>query len=344
MNQRPSGRRRSSQQTFRRRLLIFRALFKSPQSNNDLIKLINEELGQDGYPSAASIALKHDLDALKHEYNCDITFDRINKTYSMANVGEFALLDLADEHLEALKFLDTNYPDDHMLAAFVNIQGLLRKIRMLLAPTAETNKPSALTILMPGKQQKMFDQSTLRVVKRAVDNKQQLMFEYTSNFELVAPRRHTVAPYGLFMRDGHMYLDAVLLQVTPSGHALPNTSIEYRLDRIVRRSARILPSVIPAQRPPQPKYTLIYHLDADVARRRDLATFFNDSQIMYHDDGSATVTAIVNNLWTTRQILLRYGGACRVESPPELVQLFQQTIRDMLNKYPETTQLRQNTD
>jgi len=332
---RPNGKRRSSQQTFRRRLIIFRALLKQAHTSDDLIRLVNHELDQDGYPQAASIALKHDLDALKQEYGCDIRFDRSNRTYQLNSVGEFAILELNDEHLEALKFLDTNYPEEHMLAAFVNIQSLLRKIRMILADSNIVPRQSSLKIRTPGKQHKPFDHQTLRTVKRAVDQKQQLKFSYTSNFEISDAREHTVAPYELFMRDGHMYLDAVLLHVNTPGHADVNTTIEYRLDRIVRRTARMLPTLIPAERPPQARYQLCYTIDAEVARRRDLATFFNDSEVTYHDDGTATVTAVVSNLWTTRQILLRYGGTCKVQSPPELVNMFRDTIKAMQAKYAD---------
>jgi predicted DNA-binding transcriptional regulator YafY len=335
MTTRPNGKRRSSQQTFRRRLIIFRALLKQAHTTDTLIRLVNQELEQDGYPSAASIALKHDLDALKQEYGCDIRFDRSNRTYQLNSVGDFAILELNDEHLEALKFLDTNYPEEHMLAAFVNIQSLLRKIRMLLVDPSMLPRQSSLKIRTPGKQHKPFDHQTLRAVKRAVDQKQQLRFSYTSNFEISESREHTVAPYELFMRDGHMYLDAVLLHVNTPGHADVNTTIEYRLDRIVRRTARVLPTLIPPERPPQARYQLCYTIDAAVARRRDLATFFNDSEITYHEDGTATVTAIVSNLWTTRQILLRYGGTCRVQSPPELVAMFRDTITAMQAKYAD---------
>jgi predicted DNA-binding transcriptional regulator YafY len=109
--------------------------------------------------------------------------------------------------------------------------------------------------------------------------------------------------------------------------------VEYRLERIVRKTAQLLPTMIPAKRPAQPTYRLVYKLDAAVARRKDLATFFPDSQITYHDDDTATVEAVVTNLWTTRQVLLRYGGACVVIEPPELIEMFRETAREIAAKY-----------
>ncbi|NJM08353.1 WYL domain-containing protein, partial [Candidatus Gracilibacteria bacterium] len=58
--------------------------------------------------------------------------------------------------------------------------------------------------------------------------------------------------------------------------------------------------------------------------------------ITYHDDGSATVTATVTNLWQARQILLRYGDACCVQEPPELVALLRKTALGLTAIYGET--------
>jgi predicted DNA-binding transcriptional regulator YafY len=72
-----------------------------------------------------------------------------------------------------------------------------------------------------------------------------------------------------------------------------------------------------------------------VARRRDLATFFPESTIEYHADDTATVRAVVTNLWTTRQVLMRYGGSCRVQEPAELVTMFRQAASELAAKYAE---------
>jgi hypothetical protein len=64
-----------------------------------------------------------------------------------------------------------------------------------------------------------------------------------------------------------------------------------------------------------------------------VAAYFPDTQIAYHDDGGATVTAMVTNLWQTRQILLRYGDACEVLEPAELVALFRKTAHGLSEIY-----------
>jgi hypothetical protein len=55
------------------------------------------------------MALKHDLDALKHEYNCTIRFDRKTNCYKLFRVGDFAILDLPNESFDALSFIDKNF-------------------------------------------------------------------------------------------------------------------------------------------------------------------------------------------------------------------------------------------
>jgi hypothetical protein len=333
MPPRKNGLRRSSATTFRRRLIIFRRLFRADCGASELIEAVNLELNHDGYPPAATMALKHDLDALKHEYNCTIRFNRKTSCYQLQKVGDFAILDLPNESLDALNFIDKNFPDDNVLAAFINVQKLLRQIKMLIPDEVKPRNGIPLTFRNPGKQINEVDKRTYQVIRKAIDNKQMLAFDYTSNFELHDSRRHTVAPYEVFFRDGHAYLDAVVHAVSPAGHVVANDTVEYRLDRMTRGSTRMLPTNIPPVRPPQTRYPLVYTLGPEVARRRDLAAFFNETEITYNDDGSATVAAIVSNLWTTRQILLRYGSACVVSSPPELVQMFRDTIAQMATKY-----------
>ena len=52
--------------------------------------------------------------------------------------------------------------------------------------------------------------------------------------------------------------------------------------------------------------------------------------------GSASVTATVTNLWQARQILLRYGDACVVTEPSELVALFRATARGLSALYADS--------
>lgn len=95
----------------------------------------------------------------------------------------------------------------------------------------------------------------------------------------------------------------------------------------------MLPQIFPPQRIAPPTYHLRYRLLPVVARRRDIAVYFPNTQIEYHNDGSAIVTATVTNLWQARQVLLRYGTACVVLEPTELIELFRMTAQGLAAMY-----------
>jgi hypothetical protein len=84
---------------------------------------------------------------------------------------------------------------------------------------------------------------------------------------------------------------------------------------------------------------LVYTLHPNVTRRRDVGGYFPDTQIEYHAEGGATVTATVTNLWQAHQVLLRYGDACRVLEPPELVVLFRKTAQGLNEHYAQSFNL-----
>ena len=100
--------------------------------------------------------------------------------------------------------------------------------------------------------------------------------------------------------------------------------------------------MLPHERVQPPSYALHYRLLPDVARRRDVTSLFPGSQITYHDDGTADVTATITNLWQTRQALLRYGAGCVVVDPPELVDMFRATIRGFADLYGVGDEQRQD--
>ena len=330
------GTKRSSWLTFRRRLLLIRALLRGAATSGALIAAINAELGEQGYPEAAAAALKHDFDALKGEYGCQISYDRPSRRYQLAELGELALLDLPDACMEALAFLEASFPEGSGMPEHANLRALLERVVLLLPPArqAQHRRRRSTMRLGVGGGGGRIDPQVLAVVKRAIDARRELQFDYRSTFDHDAPRRHRVAPYEITFRpEGHGYLDATLLETTPRGSEPTHASIDYRLDRIVAGSVLILPTMLPPARISPPSYALRYTLLPQVARRRDVATYFPYTQVAYRDDGSAEVTATITNLWQARQILLRYGDACLVHEPSELVALFRSTTAGLARLY-----------
>jgi predicted DNA-binding transcriptional regulator YafY len=330
------GTKRSSWLTFRRRLLLVRALLRGPATGAELIAGINGELGEQGYPEAAAAALKHDFDALKGEYGCQISYDRLSRRYQLAELGELALLDLPDPCMEALAFLEASFPEGSGLPEHANLRALLERVVLLLPPArqAQHRRRRSPIRLGVGRGAGRIEPRTLTLVKQAVEGRRELAFDYLSTFDGELPRRHRVAPYGIaFRAEGHGYLDATVLEVAPRGGETLLAAIDYRLDRIVAGSVELLPTMLPPIRPGPPTYALRYSLVPQVAHRRDVAAYFPNTRISYRDDGGAEVTATSSNLWQARQILLRYGDACIVHEPAELVALFRRTAEGLARLY-----------
>lgn len=332
------GTKRSSWLTFRRRLILVRVLLRAPASKEELVALVAQELGDEGYPTDVSSALKNDLDALRNEYGCTIRFHRSNACYVLEDMGDLALLDLPDECLEALSFLDASFPPGNHISAYVGVRSLLDRICKLLPPQRQQQQNrarSAVSMQLKGNAGGRIDEQVMHTVRRAIKQRRELSFNYRPNTADQKPTEHRVAPYDIyFSPEGHTYLDATMLDVVPRhpAAAIPS-DIPYRLDRIIPGTTQILPTVLPKDRIKPRTYTLRYRLLPVVARRRDVSTYFPNTEITYHDDGSATVTATVTNLWQTRQTLLRYGSACEVLEPPELIELFCATITQMTETY-----------
>jgi hypothetical protein len=332
------GTKRSSWLIFRRRLILIRTLMRGPLSRDGLVEAVNQEMQGEGYLGDVASALKHDLEALKDEYDCRIVYQRRSKRYVLESLGELALLDLPDACLEALAFLEASFPEGAALPEHASIRDLLDRVLLLLPAERreqQRGRRAVLSLQIADSPASRIDPAVVATVKRAIVQRQELAFAYQSPRADCATIQHRVAPYEIIFRpEGHVYLDATMLEVTPRDPAAPIPSaVHYRLDRMVPGSLTILPTVLPPLRPQPPTYALHYRLRPDVARRRDVATHFPNTSIAYHEDGSATVTAITTNLWQARQTLLRYGSACTVLEPVELVELFRAAIREMAESY-----------
>jgi predicted DNA-binding transcriptional regulator YafY len=337
MTERTRGNKRSSLHTFRRRMLLVRLLLREARSADALIAAVRAELGDESYPAAAAIALKHDFDALRGEYDCAIRYEHATRSYRLDDLGELALLDLPDPCIEALAFLEASFPAGAALPEHASVRELLDRVIALLPPrrrTAALRERSAIRLQLPAAPSERIDAATLAVIRRAIVQRHELEFDYLSTFDEAEPRRHRVAPYHiLFQPEGHGYLDATLLQVSARAGEIIGSAIHYRLDRIIPGSARILPQILPPQRVAPPGLQLRYRLLPVVARRRDIAAYFPNTEIEYLEDGSAIVTATITNLWQARRVLLRYGSACAVLEPAELVDLMRRAVDEMAAIY-----------
>jgi predicted DNA-binding transcriptional regulator YafY len=336
MTPRSGGAKRSSWHTYRRRMTIVRLLLRHARSRDELIKAVRVELGEEAYPDAQEAAFKHDLDKLKEEYNCQIIFKRKEGVYELQDLGELALLDLSDTVLDALKVIEQL---GKLLPGSMNLDVFADQIIRLLPPSRREALPSrsSVSVTVQGQSNTQPEQTVIDKLRRAIRQRQEIEFKYTglNNDETALYR---VQPYEILIRpEGHIYLDANRVSVTPN-LALPKMRDpspvqQFRLDRIDAESIKLLPNKLPAERIGLKTYQIKYRLGKEVARRRDVASYFPETVFEYHNDGSATVTASVTNLWQTRQVLLRYGHVCTVLEPPELVEMFRESAKGLYQNY-----------
>lgn len=335
-SRRGGGTKRDSWRTFHRRLFLVRRLVRGPADAATIIAdtrgfFNHSDDAEDIYPADARAALRHDLAALRDEFECVITLGP-DSCYAIADYGRLALLDLPDEDLEALAFLLSNFSESSLPNAG-RVDALLDRIVALLPPERQRGlpRPARDVRLDYPTPSRSLTAHTLERVRRAL-SRQQLSFAYRSSYaEGDSVVLHRVAPYGLLFRDGHHYLDAFCHDCGDPTIA-PRYRL-YRLDRVVDDSVRALPDVLPPIAPLRPRHRLRYTLSPAVARQRDVALWFPGSAVRFHPDGSAEVSAETADLWQARQILLRYREHCQVHEPPELVALMRESAALLARLY-----------
>lgn len=333
MTRTTGGNKRSSWLTFHRRLFLVRRLIRGPADAAILIADAHAFFGPDAeiYPPDARAALRHDLAALRDEFECVIQLDD-QRRYALEDLGRLALLDLPDGDLEALAFLLANFNEGPLPNA-PQVDALLDRIVALLPPDRRSQLVRATRDVRLDLPQSAgaVNPHTLRLLKRAL-RRQQISFAYRSSYtEGLTLIQHRAAPYDLLFRDGHHYLDAFCYDCGTVEFSQRYRL--YRLDRIVDESMRLLPDQLPPTQPPRQSYRLCYLLSPGVARQRDIALWFPQSEVEFLPDGGARITARTTDLWQARQILLRYREHCRVLQPPELVTMLRESAERVARLY-----------
>ncbi|NOK59500.1 MAG: WYL domain-containing protein [Chloroflexi bacterium AL-W] len=330
MTQRQSGPKRSSWLIFRRRLILVRQLMRGPATRDQLWESIAEEMVDEAWGNSPESALRHDIQALRREFGCTIRH-RTASGYHLEDLGQLYLLDLTDDHLQAIHTLTTiaETLPPHVMD---NAASLLAHLISFLPPDRRTLRtdPSS-EHFITSRSVTDLDRTMLRRIRRAIRH-QQLQFRYYSTHTTTHEGvEHRVAPYRLVVRDAHLYLDADCLWNNRNKEC-PKRQL-YRIERIDPASLQVLTKTVPPLRTPTKRYTLRYELAPEVARRRDIADHFEGNTIEYRDDGSALITVTIDNLWWARQTLLRYREHCRVLEPPELIDMFHETLQNWVDVY-----------
>jgi predicted DNA-binding transcriptional regulator YafY len=301
----------------RRRNMLLALLHRGPQKKDNLIAAMDREhlFLYDREEDPATIArqqqyqFRRDLRALRLHYQ--IKHDKKTQSYFLLetlfglsleqkHIAAFALalhtfqkmtISYANDVQDLLSFLLSRLPDDQQ-KAIVEQRGALQ---------IEFHEKTDYSNIDP---------ATLNEIGKAILRGQQLEFTYRS------PRqgeevRHLIEPQPLQYKDGHVYLSGWSIEY--------QNELPFRLDYVLPGTAKMLNKRITRAHPAQRTYLLRYRLTPTIARN-SVSKQFPEQQVKIHPDGSATITAKIDNLFDVRQIMLKYGENCTVEAPPELVE------------------------
>ncbi len=302
----------------RRRKALLALLHQGPQRNDEIIAALDRDhhWQYDEADDPETIARKQqyqfrrDLRALRLDYQID--YDDKEKRYVLLDTP-FGLA-LSQKHLAAFALvLDTFHKKTIPYAH--DVQDLLSFMMSRLPEEQQraiVEKRRALNIeLSERTDYSELDPTTLTEIERAILRGQQLAFVYRSPSK-GEEVRHVIEPQPLRYKDGHVYLYGWSIDY--------EKELQFRLDYILPGTANMLRKTVMRTRPSARTYVLRYHLTPIIARN-SVSQHFPEQDIELHADGSATITAKIGNLFEARQILLRYGENCTVESPPELLEL-----------------------
>lgn len=300
----------------RRRKAFLALLHKGPQRYHDLVTALDRDhlFLYDREEDPATIErqkryqFRRDLRALRLHYQ--IEFDKKSQHYSLLEtpfglalspkqLAAFALalhtfqemtISYANDVQDLFSFLLSRLPEDQQ-------KTIIEQRRVLNVELQETTDYSSI------------DPATLNEIEKAIVRGQQLEFTYRS------PRkgeevRHVIEPQPLQLKNGHIYLYGWSSEY--------QNELHFRLDYVLPGTAKMLPKRIAQTHPSQRTYLLRYHLTPVIARN-SVSEHFPDQKTQKHPDGSATITARVTDLFEARQIILKYGENCTVESPAELL-------------------------
>jgi hypothetical protein len=310
------GERQSEWLVITRCLALLRRLMMGDATASQLIDVIREYEDHAGSLSDDALRdkMEKDIRRLRDALGHDIHYVRAEKVYRLEKLAH-PLIDLPDESLRALAFLDKTFSESS-IPYRDDVMRLLSFVRFAL-PEARAEHVGRmrglLEVQLRTRDSKTIDPDVLDKITHACSAHHEIEFLYQSpRHETGVPRRHRVEPYRFYLEPTrrHYLLDAFQLEISEPYRLFPNRMGVYRLERIT--DLHVLPKrFVPRQLRPQGK-ELIYRLAPEIARLRDITPHIEDSKIEYLPDGSAEIYAVSYNLFNDLRGLLHYGAYCRV--------------------------------
>ena len=320
-----------TEQAFRRRFAILILLHAGPCT----FEMIITSLVKDGFffhdhalnkvktAQLQKYQLEQDIEALRVS-NCDIRYERKNKWYRWHNSPFGLSLDQAQ--LTTFATLFDTFAHTTMLHAD-DINALLSYLLERL-PIAQqqwlAGRRRAFSIdLHETTDYSNADPLTIKRIEQAIQQGQQLEFSHRRSHDGQV-HRHVIEPQPLVFEHGHVYLKGWSLDF--------GKELSFRLDYILSGTARVLPTPVARSRQTPRSYILRYQLSAEIARN-SVSEHFEGQHVDRHEDGSATVTAQITDLFKALRTLISYREHCVVLDPPELVEQMRNSVTKLHEIY-----------
>jgi predicted DNA-binding transcriptional regulator YafY len=290
-------------------------------TRDELIARVQKALGREAYGIAPEDALLRDVKWLK-QLGYEIVLTE-GYRYRLVAFDPLLPLPLTREDIETLAAVrkalaDTLYGE--------SIEQLVRSLRAFIQPNLRSllDKEPLLKLNALLLDNIAPQQTTLRLFRRARDQRRQLTFLYTSPAQAVSkPARHTIEPDSMEERDGHVYFEGYSPDL---GNVL-----RYRLDRVEPESVEILPTKFASGR--QRRAIPIRYKLSPVVARLGATRRFDKHHEKIVDNGWVEISAETRDLFWASKILLKYGENCIVLEPPELVTEMKRVVTEMARNY-----------
>jgi len=324
MPRRPHA-RRATRDVLHRALIILAALEEVDFTRDDLIARVTAEMDETAYGDAPEDAFLRDIKWLR-ELGFDVGRKADDGSYHLeAGNNPLLRLKLGPDELYILSLLRraferTPYADD--VTSFVNrIASHLSQKQQ-----AQIKQTVPISVLIPMLDDIEPHRLTLQKVQEAIGQRRQLEFEYRSRTS-EKTKRHVVTVYNsLELREGHLYFQGRSDRT--------DNDLEFRLDRVVPGTAKLLPAKVATADKPRHPLPLRYRLSREFASQGATRRFRNHQEER-QADGSLIVTAEIDEteLFWASKTLLKYGENCVVLEPPELVAEMRRVVEQMARNY-----------
>ncbi len=320
------GKRESEWAVLQRCLAILQRLREGTADKGELIQAV-EKIRPNSYPAspiARQEAFKRDLHKLRAFLNVEIRYKQ--GKYELVSAGPFFSLTLSPESLKAMMTLALTFDESSDRA---NIREFLQEISGFLVEEQRISLKKPTSIVNYNILQRIdpnhIPERVWKTVKRAIESRRELEFNYLSPRYQDGPKRFRIAPLRIDYQWGHLYL---------FGYVLSSEMVmeEYRRFRIGYiqddEYLKVLPTMIKRLFRQPPRYEVHYRLLPPLSRG-NVSQHFAEMQTTPLEDGSIEIWGVTDDLFNAERILLSYGQYCIVLGGQELQKRIRQAIEGM---------------